>query len=256
MTSARDRDLERWEEGELSMADLVALHGSDGAAGLVVLHRRMSALGKSPVGDPEAAWRAIRERLPDLAGHRRTVPLRRRLTRPLAIAAAAALIAGTAYAGSTDAVQRYVTSFWRTVQSILDVDLAGSAPADADRPSQSGGLGDGPAGAVDDAGLEDRDDDEANEGDEGLGETTEGNDHADGDDVEGDDENGSDDDEGVGGGDEGDDDGDEPNDDEADEGDESDDDEPDDEDDAPEDDGEDPEDDAPDGSGGGDDEGD
>lgn len=73
MSAARDRDLERWEHGGLSLSELVALHGSDGVAGLVVLHRRMSALGTVPVGDPETVWRAIRERLPDLAGHRRTV---------------------------------------------------------------------------------------------------------------------------------------------------------------------------------------
>jgi hypothetical protein len=247
MSTARDRDLERWEQGGLSMSELVALHGSDGAAGLVVLHRRMSALGTVPVGDPEKVWHAIRERLPDLAGHRRTVPLRRRLTRPLAIAAAAVLIAGTAYARSPDAVQRYLTSFWYTVKSILDVDVPSSAPGDADRPSQGGGQGDGPAGAVDDADLEDRDDDEANEDGEGPTETSEGG--ADGDDDEGDGENGSDDDdEGIGGDDEGDHDGDEPNDDEADDPDDGED---------PEDDGEDPEtEDDRDGSGGGEDEGD
>lgn len=244
MSTARDRDLERWEQGGLTMSELVALHGSDGAAGLVVLHRRMSALATRPVGDPEKLWLSIRERLPDLAGHRRTVPLRRRLTRPLAIAAAAVLIAGTAYAGAPDAVQRYLTSFWHSVQSILDVDVAGNAPADADRPSQGGGQDGRPAGAVDDAELEDRDDDEANEDEEGPGETSEGNDGEDGDGAEDGDENGSD--EGIGGDDQGDEpddhEGDEPNDDEADE---------------PEDDGEEPEDeDDPDGSGGGEDEGD
>lgn len=249
MSFARDRDLERWEQGGLSMSELVALHGSDGAAGLVALHRRMSALGTGPVGDPETAWRAIREQLPDLAGHRRTAPFRRRLTRPLAIAAAAVLIAGTAYAGAPDAVQRYLTSFWHTVQSILDVDVAGNAPVDADRPSQGGRQGDGPAGAVDDAVLEDRDEDDANEDRDQRGETSEG--HG-GDEAGGDDENGSDDVDVAG---TADDEGDESEDDEGDEPDDDDGDEPEDDGGEPVDDDEDPDDEHdPNGSGGGDDE--
>lgn len=200
MSLARDRDLERWEQGELSMSDLVALHGSDGAAGMVVLHRRLSTLRAIPVGDPETIWRLIRERLPDAAGHRRTVPFRRRLTRPLAIAAAAVLIAGTAYAGSPNAVQRYLTSFWHTVQSILDVDLPGTTPADADRPSGDGGQGQGPV-AVDGDGVEDGDGDEANEDEHGSGGTsTVGEDEQAGDDE---DEAGDHDGEGAGGNDDG-----------------------------------------------------
>jgi len=187
MSTARDRDLERWEQGALSMSELVALHGSEGAAGLVAIHRRMSALGATQAGDAERTWRVIRERLPDLAGPRRTTPHRRRLTRPLAIAAAAILIAGTAYAGSPNAVQRYLTSFWHTVQGILDVDVAGNAPADADRPFQGGGQGDRPAGAIGDA--EDREADEVNEDGDQPAETSERDDGDEGND----DENGSDD---------------------------------------------------------------
>lgn len=203
MSFARDRNLERWEQGELSMSDLVALHGSDGAAGMVVLHRRLSALRMSPVGDPETVWRIINERLPVVAVPRRTVAFRRRLTRPLAIAAAAVLIAGTAYAGSPNAVQRYLTSFWHTVQSILDVDVPGNAPVDADRPPPGGGQGDGP-GAVGDAGVGGGDGDEANEDEHGSGGTsTVGDDEN----EAGDDENeaGDHDGEGAGGNDDGDD---------------------------------------------------
>jgi hypothetical protein len=172
MISARDRDLGRWERGELSMADLVALHGNDEAAGLVAVHRRMSALGTSPVGDPEAVWHAIRERLPARAGYLRTAPLRRRLTRPLAIAAAAVLIAGTAYAGSPNMVQRYLTSFWHTVQSILDVDAPANAPVDADRPSRGGRQEDEPFAVVGDADHEGPNGDETNEDEGGPGENS------------------------------------------------------------------------------------
>jgi hypothetical protein len=201
MSFARDRDLERWEQGELSMSDLVALHGSDGAAGMVVLHRRLSALLTIPVGDPESVWRVISERLPAVAGQRRTVPFRRRLTRPLAIAAAAVLVAGTAYAGSPNTVQRYITSFWHTVQSVLNVDAPGNAPPDADRPSGGGGQGDGPA-AVDDAGFGDGNGDEANEGEQGSGGTsTVGEDEQAGDDEN---EAGDHDGEGAGANDDGD----------------------------------------------------
>jgi hypothetical protein len=200
MSAALDRDLERWEHGALSMSELVALHGSEGAAGLVALHRRMSALGTAPVGDPGPVWRAIRERLADVAAPRRTGSLRRRLTRPLAIAAAAVLVAGTAYASAPDSIQRSLTSFWDKVQAVLEVDVAGEVPADADRPSQGGTNGDG---AVDDGDLVDRDDEEANGEDEGSGGLTDGDDRSDG---EGDVETGSDDDGEGPGADEGDDD--------------------------------------------------
>lgn len=236
MSRARDRDLERWERGELSTSGLVWLHGSQGVAGLVALHRRMSTLGAFPAGDPERVWRAIRDRLPDLAGPRRPAPLRRRLTRPLAIAAAAVLIAGTAYAGSPNAVQRYLTSFWHTVQGILDVDIAGNVPADADRPSQGGGQGGRPAGAVDDAELERPGEDDANDDGDQPGETSDGDGGADGDEAQDGDEDGSDDDgDGTG-----DDEGDEPEDDaEGDEPDEPEDDgEPEDDDEEPEEDDE------------------
>ena len=219
MSFARDRDLERWEQGELSMSDLVALHGSDGAAGMVVLHRRMSALQTGPVGDPETVWRAIQERLPSVAVQRQTAPFRRRLTRPLAIAAAAVLIAGTAYAGSPNAVQRYLTSFWHAVQSIMDVDAPGNAPADADRPSRGGGQEDEPVAGVGDADNDDRNGDEANEDEGGAGgSSTVGeseDEQTDDDEQANEDENGSgnDDAEGVGENDQGDD-----QDDEADQG--------------------------------------
>jgi hypothetical protein len=203
MSFARDRDLERWEQGELSMSDLVALHGSDGAAGMVVLHRRMSALRTSPVGDPETVWRAISERLPTAGGQRQTAPFRRRLTRPLAIAAAAVLIAGTAYAGSPSAVQRYLTSFWHSVQSILDVDVPGNAPADADRPPHGAGQGDEPAAGVGDADHEDPNGEERNEDEEAGDSSTVGDDAEDRRTDE--DENGSGDGEGIGENDQGDD---------------------------------------------------
>jgi len=246
MSKARDRDLERWEQGGLSTSELVALHGSDGVAGLIVLHRRMSALGTAPVGDLETVWGVIRERLPALAGLRRRAPLRRRLTRPLAIAAAVVLIAGTAYAGSPDAVQRYLTSVWHTVRSMLDVDVAGNAPADVDRPPQDGGQDGRPAGDVDDAELEDPDENDANDDGDQPVETSEGDGGADGDEAEDGDENGSDDDGDGTGGDEGDEpvddaEGDEP-DEPEDDGEPEDDDEEPEEDDEPEDGDEEPED--------------
>ena len=221
MSKARDRDLERWEQGGLSTSELVALHGSDGVAGLIVLHRRMSALGTAPVGDPETVWGVIRERLPVRVHPWRTGSLRRRLTRPLAIAAAAVLIAGTAYAGSPDSIQRSLTSFWHKVQAILDVDVVGKIPAGADRPSNGGRNGDGPAGAVDDGDLEDRDDGEANDVDGSDGISDGEGSEAEGDDENGsEDENGSDDNGEGPSADDGDDEGDEPDD----EGDGSDDD--------------------------------
>jgi hypothetical protein len=227
MSFARDRDLERWEQGELSTSDLVALHGSDGAAGMVVLHRRMSALRTSPVGDPETVWRAISERLPTAGGQRQTAPFRRRLTRPLAIAAAAVLIAGTAYAGSPDSVHRYLTSFWHTVQSILDVDVRSDAPADAERPLRDGGPGGEPVAGVGDADDEDPNGDEANEDESEPGDSSTVRDDAE-DEQTDEDENGSgDEEEGIGGNDQGgnrgddagqvEDDGDKPSDDEIDE---------------------------------------
>lgn len=101
-----DRDLQRWEAGELSLAEIEARHPGQDVEALVGLHARVARLGSHPVPDPEAAWELLRTRL---APRRSETPRLRphRSRRRVVAAVVAVVIAAPAvsYAAAPDAVR-------------------------------------------------------------------------------------------------------------------------------------------------------
>lgn len=125
MRSSLERDLARWERGELSPADLALRHPAR-AAGIVALYQRLTDIGAAPVPDPALGWERLRERLPQRADvvHVRTVGpafvLRRLVARPLALAAALVLLGGAiGYAAAPQAVNHRLSSFWESVEDLF-----------------------------------------------------------------------------------------------------------------------------------------
>jgi len=184
MRSALDRDLARWERGELSLADLGLRHPGR-AGGMIALYQRLTDIGVAAVPDPEPGWVRLRQRLPqrpDVVQVRTVGPafvLRRLVARPLALAAALVLLGGAiGYAAAPKAVNHRLSSFWESVENMFQ-----------DEPRQ-GGPDRTPGSPRDDEhGLAPSVPDDE-EGDDGDGE--EGEDRGDGDD--GDDREDGDDD--------------------------------------------------------------
>jgi hypothetical protein len=81
-----DRDLARWEIGEISPEELERLHPDAAVTALVALHERLSTIAHQGVPDAEAAMERMLQRLPDRA------PPQRRGSRVLLLAAAAVLL--------------------------------------------------------------------------------------------------------------------------------------------------------------------
>jgi hypothetical protein len=82
-----DRDLARWEIGEISPEELERLHPDAAVAALVALHERLSTIAHEGVPDAEAAMERMLQQLPD-----RAQPAQRRSSRVLLLAAAAVLL--------------------------------------------------------------------------------------------------------------------------------------------------------------------
>lgn len=125
MRSSLERDLARWERGELSVADLGLRHPGR-AAGMVALYQRLTDIGGAAVPDPEPGWERLRERLPqrpDVVQVRTLGPafvLRRLVARPLALAAALVLFGGAiGYAAAPQAVNHRLSSFWEGVEDLF-----------------------------------------------------------------------------------------------------------------------------------------
>jgi hypothetical protein len=125
MRSSLERDLARWERGELSVADLGLRHAGR-AAGMVALYQRLTDIGGVAVPDPEPGWERLRQRLPDrpVVVPVRTVGpafvLRRMVARPLALAAALVLLGGAVgYAAAPEAVNHRLTSIWESVEDLF-----------------------------------------------------------------------------------------------------------------------------------------
>ena len=187
MRSSLERDLARWERGELSVADLGLRHPGR-AGGMVALYQRLTDIGGAAVPDPEPGWVRLRQRLserPDVVRVRTVGPafvLRRLVARPLALAAALVLLGGAiGYAAAPQAVNHRLSSFWEGVEDLFrdeprqggpdrtpgspgddEPGLAPSVPDDED-----GDDGDGEAGEDD---GEDGDDDDRDGPSEDSGE--------------------------------------------------------------------------------------
>jgi len=196
MRSSLERDLARWERGELSLADLGLRHPGR-AGGTVALYQRLTDIGAAPVPDLEPGWERLRQRLPerpDVVRVRTVGPafvLRRLVARPLALAAALVLLGGAiGYAAAPQAVNHRLSSFWESVE-----DLFRDEPRQGGPDRTPGSPGDDEPGLAPSV-----PDDERGDGEDGedQGDEDEGDDSEDGDD---DDRDGSSEDSGEGPGD-------------------------------------------------------
>jgi len=168
MRSSLERDLARWERGELSMADLGLRHQGR-AGGMVALYQRLTDIGAAPVPDLELGWERLRQRLPERPDvvHVRTVGpafvLRRLVARPLVLAAALVLLGGAVgYAAAPQTVNHRLTSIWQSVEDLFR-DEPGQVGPDR-TPGSSGDDQPGLAPSVPDD--EDGDGDDGEDGDD------------------------------------------------------------------------------------------
>ena len=90
MSGDLERDLAAWRRGELSLEELVAVHGPDAEA-LAALHERMERMLSAPV-DGDAVWAAIERGM--AADNVVQLPPRRRSRKVAILAIAAALALG------------------------------------------------------------------------------------------------------------------------------------------------------------------
>lgn len=106
MRRTLDDDLQRWEAGELSLAEIEARHPGQDVEALVGLHARVARLGSHPVPDPEASWEMLRTRLAPRRSE--TARLRPNRSRRRAVAAVVAVVIAApavSYAAAPDAVR-------------------------------------------------------------------------------------------------------------------------------------------------------
>lgn len=101
-----DDDLQRWEAGELSLAEIEARHPGQDVEALVGLHARVARLGSHPVPDPEAAWELLSTRLePRRSETARPRPHRSRRRVVAAVVAVVIAAPAVSYAAAPDAVR-------------------------------------------------------------------------------------------------------------------------------------------------------
>lgn len=101
-----DDDLQRWEAGELSLAEIEARHPGQDVEALVGLHARVARLGSRPAPDPEAAWELLRTRLePRRSETARPRPHRSRRRVVAAVVAVVIAAPAVSYAAAPDAVR-------------------------------------------------------------------------------------------------------------------------------------------------------
>jgi len=179
MRSSLERDLARWERGELSLADLGLRHPGR-AGGMVALYQRLTDIGTAAVPDPEPLWERLWQRLPQrpvMVPARTVGPafvLRRLVARPLALAAALVLLGGAiGYAVAPQAVNHRLSSFWESVEDLFRDEPRQGGP---DRtPGSSGDDEPGLAPSV-------PEDEEGDDGEDGDDDGEAGDDPEDGDD--------------------------------------------------------------------------
>lgn len=115
--SSLERDLIRWENGELTLEEVESAHPEAGVRELMRLHTRLSMLRAIPLPDVEKAWTMTLPRLEApsrakpvrVAAPARSSRLRDWARRPLAASFAALVMSGgAAYAAGVEPVQRAV----------------------------------------------------------------------------------------------------------------------------------------------------
>jgi len=195
MRSSLERDLARWERGELSVADLGLRHPGR-AGGMVALYQRLTDIGGAAVPDPEPGWERLRGQLPqrpDVVQVRTLGPafvLRRLVARPLALAAALVLLGGAiGYAAAPQAVNHRLTTIWENVEDLFrdeprqgGPDRTPGSPGD-DEPGLAPSVPDGEEGDGDDgeAGEDDGEDGDDDDREGSSEDSGEGSDDGDGD---------------------------------------------------------------------------
>jgi hypothetical protein len=170
-----ERDLERWELGDISDDELVRSHPGEEVVGLLALHERMIGEAAASVSLDEGALQRLLARLPDRARPRRRY-------RSVLLAVAAVLLTAS-MAVAVPGVHHGVTAITQGVGRLLGIERpAATVPAPSDVPAApppndttgdqlggSGGSGDAddhPTGGHEGAGSE---------GDQGQDQQSDGN---------------------------------------------------------------------------------
>ncbi len=112
MNLDRDRDLRRWEIGEVAIDEVESRHPDQDVRGIIELHAQLIALASEATPDPEPRWHLLEARLqeppPELVLVEPTVRKRRSLRKrgrvaALGLAAVLTLTSGLAAAGALPA---------------------------------------------------------------------------------------------------------------------------------------------------------
>jgi hypothetical protein len=108
MNQRLEEDLERWEAGLASLAELEERHPGQDVHDLTELHRQLTALSRQATPDPDRGWQRLSARLPERepdiilvgpSGPKHRHVLTRRRVAVLGLAAALTLTGGLATAG-------------------------------------------------------------------------------------------------------------------------------------------------------------
>ncbi len=86
-----DQDLARWENGEISLVELMALHPDRDVPALLRLRNRLASVTTASPPEPGPGWEALRGRLPDRRTSR-SRPIWRSAQRRVVVAAATTLL--------------------------------------------------------------------------------------------------------------------------------------------------------------------
>jgi hypothetical protein len=117
--SPLERDLIRWERGEVTLEDVEAAHPEVGIHELVRVHTRLSMLRAIPMPDVERAWSMTISRLDDRA-EPMMARMRAWVRKPLiASFASVVMTGGAAYAAGVDPVERAVDGAWAGLTRVV-----------------------------------------------------------------------------------------------------------------------------------------
>ncbi len=126
--SGFERDLARWETGQLGFSDLEDRHPDRDVPGIIELRRRLSILATESTPDPEPDWAVLRSRLEEgsTPGAALRWGLRRRVT--LGFAAAMLTFASIGYGANMGPIRRGVDDLVGAVTSVFGSDQAPQTP--------------------------------------------------------------------------------------------------------------------------------
>ncbi|MGH2806634.1 MAG: hypothetical protein ACRDKT_05105 [Actinomycetota bacterium] len=117
-----ERDLVRWENGELTLEDVETAHPDVGIRELVRVHTRLAMLRAIPMPDVEHAWSMTVSKLED-RGAPAMQRLRAWVRKPLiASFASVVMTGGAAYAAGVDPVERAVDRAWAGITKVVTRD--------------------------------------------------------------------------------------------------------------------------------------